>query len=167
MTKQEVLENIAIARKALNTFSLLLPDSYVIFDCYCLPSFRWKAFYAQIGRKNGVYFANCAYTRYADHFGLESNSVHFISIIENTHRAKKTDIICKCIFPKADVVNRLIETSNDPSAAKNSEEGIVIDGITVGLRFFENGNITRSVCLINPDDNIPLVNEIIAFSDMI
>ena len=48
MNKQQVLENIEIARKHLDSFHLLLPDDKVIFDCYCLPSFRWKAFYGYV-----------------------------------------------------------------------------------------------------------------------
>ena len=82
MTRQDIIKNIDIARRYLNEYHLLLSDDEVLFDCYCLPSFRFKAFYAQISMKNGVYRANCAYTRYADHFGIESYSRHFI-ITEN------------------------------------------------------------------------------------
>ena len=82
MDKVDILGNIGIARRYLGDYCLLVSDDKVVFDCYCLPSFRWKAFYAQVYVQNGIFRANCAYTRYADFWGLESYSVSFTSIEE-------------------------------------------------------------------------------------
>ncbi|MBR5165327.1 MAG: hypothetical protein IKW87_07205 [Ruminococcus sp.] len=168
MNKQQVLDNIEIARKHLLSLHLLLPDEKLLFDCYCLPSFRWKAFYSQIYMTNGVYRANCAYTHYADYLGVESYSVHFTSIAKDRHTAKTTDVICKTIFPAPDVIRALFKYANDVTSIDRFEnESTVIDGITAGIRLYENGCMTRDICLINPHDDLPLLNELLLLSDTI
>lgn len=168
MNRQEISENIEIARRYLNSFHLLLPDDEVLFDCYCLPSFRQKAFYAQVSVKNGVYRASCAYTRYADHLGNVSCSRHFTAIEKDTHSARKNDIICKIIFPKPEAVDRLLCAVKKYTAKDAShEQGFNIDGITTGIRHFENGNIVHDIVLNDPDEPEPLLDEICSFSDII
>ena len=168
MNKQQVLDNIEIARKYLESFHLLLPDDKLIFDCYCLPSFRWKAFYSQIYMTNGVYRANCAYTHYADYSGAESYSVHFSSIEKGRHTAKTTDVICKSIFPAPNIIGSLFKYANEITSIERPEnESTVIDGITAGIRLYENGCMTRDICLIDPHDDLPLLDELLLFSDII
>ena len=168
MNKQQVLDNIEIARKYLESFHLLLPDDKLLFDCYCLPSFRWKSFYSQIYMIDGVYRANCAYTHYADYLGEESYSVHFTSIEKEKHTAKSTDVICKSIFPAPDIISALFKYADDVTSIDDIEkESTVIDGITAGIRLYENGFITRDICLIDAHDGLPLLNEILLLSDII
>ena len=168
MTQQEINENIEIARRYLNSFHLLLPDDEVLFDCFCLPSFKYNAFYAQIYKINDVYRANCAYTRYADYLGIESYSCHFSSIEIKKHPAKQNDVFCKIIFLNPEAVNSLISIAQDYTVKDNTpKEGMIIDGITAGIRFFDNGTIFRDIVMINPDKPEPLLDEICSFSDMI
>ena len=157
--------NIGIARGYLGDYCLLVSDDKVVFDCYCLPSFRWKAFYAQVYVQNGIFRANCAYTRYADFWGLESYSVSFVSIEEKRHTGIKNDIICKSIFLDNDIVDKLLMYAGTQESC--SRDSVVIDGITAGIRLFENGIITRDVCLIDPDEDTPLLDELLLFSDRI
>ena len=168
MNKQQVYENSEIARKHLQTYHLLIPDDNVLFDCYCLPSLRWKAFYAQVYMVNGIWRANCAYTHYADHLGAESYSVHFTDIEKAEHPAKTTDIICKTIFPDADIINTLSEYANYVTSIERFEnKGAVIDGIAAGIRLFQNGDIIHDILLIDPEKPEPLLDAICSFSDMI
>lgn len=168
MTQQEIIENIEIARGHLGTYHLLLPDDEVLFDCYCLPSFRWKAFYAQVSVKNSVYRANCAYTRYADHSGLKSCSIHFTTIEKAEHPARKTDIFCKTIFPEAEAVDSLICAAQEyTDKATHPKGSMIIDGITAGIRLFDNGSIIRDIVLNDPDEPEPLLDKICAFSELI
>ena len=165
MNKQEVLENIEIARQYLDSFHMIIPDDKILFDCYSLPPHTWKAFYAQIYETNGIYRANCAYTYYVDCIGIESYSVDFSSIEKEKHTAKKTDVICKSIFPDSDIANNLIKFANEfTSIERCDRESVVIDGITAGIRLFKNGCMTRDICIINPDDRLPLLEEILLFS---
>ena len=108
MDKQQVLDNIKIARRYLDNFHMLLPDDKILFDCYCLPSYRWKAFYAQVCIERGVCRAYCSYTHYADYWGLESYSQHFLTIENKYHPGLKNDVICKCIFPDMDLINSIL-----------------------------------------------------------
>ena len=168
MTRQDVSENINIARHYMNEYHLLLPDDEVLFDCYCLPSFRFKAFYAQIAVKDGVYRANCAYTRYADHLGNESCSRHFTAAQNDTHPAEKNDIFCKIVFPEREIVDDLISKAQEYSAkADHPENGVMIDGITAGIRLFENGKIVRDIVLDNPAEPEPPLDAIRSFSDLL
>lgn len=167
MDKQNVLDNIKIARRYLDSYHMLLPDESVIFDFYNLPSYNWKAFYAQIYKHNGIYRANCACTRCVDYIGIESYSSHFAAIDSDRHKAKN-DVFCKCIFPDPAIVNDLLACAmchRQIDSAVN--EHIVLDGITVGIRSFENGSISKDICLINPDDHDRLVDEILRFSETI
>ncbi|SEK75296.1 hypothetical protein [Ruminococcus albus] len=168
MTRQDIIKNIDIARRYMNEYHLLLPDDEVLFDCYCLPSFRWKAFYAQVSAKNGVYIANCAYTRYADHLGNESYSRHFTAAQNDTHPAIRNDIFCKTVFPEHEIVDDLISEVSEYSAkTDDTENGMMIDGITAGIRLFENGSLLRDIVLDNPNKPEPLLDAICYFSDMI
>ncbi len=168
MTKEIIRENIEIARRYLNTFHLLLTDREIVSDCYCLPSLGWKAFYAQVFVGNGVYRANCAYTSYADHFGVKSNSCHFSEIERDKHPARKNDVFCKTIFLDSERIDRLFHAAHVySSGSRIVKEGIVIDGITAGIRLFKNGIITHDICLIDPEDPDPLLDEICSFSELI
>ncbi len=175
MTRQEIYENIKIARHYLNTYHLLLHDNEVLFDCYCLPSFRYKAFYAQISIKDGVYKANCTYTRYVDYLGIESYSCHFTTIENNERSAIKNDIFCKVVFPNSETIDRLISLAQEYIVKKDTSDGkkdtsdgsIIIDGITAGIRLFDNGNIIRDIFMINPDMPELLLDEICSFSEII
>ncbi|MBQ4312425.1 MAG: hypothetical protein II773_12640 [Oscillospiraceae bacterium] len=42
-----------------------------------------------------------------------------------------------------------------------------IDGITARIRFFENGSMTRDIVMIDPDDDLPLLDKILLLSDAI
>ena len=168
MNKQQVTENIEIARKYLDSFHMLLPDDKLLFDCYCLPSFGQKAFYAQIYMTDGIYRANCAYTHYSDYSGIESYSCHFTTIEKKKHPAVKSDVFCKIIFPAPETVGSLISTAQEYAVKHdNYEEGTVIDGIIAGIRLFDNGTVIRDIVMINPDEPGPLLDEICSFSDMI
>ena len=168
MNKQQVSKNIEIAKKYLETYHLLLPDDENIFDCYCLPPYRWKAFYAQIYKTDGIYRVNCAYTRYSDHFGEVSFSQPFTSVMTDTHPSRKTDAFCKCFFPDADIIDDLIKCAENYDANENPiEERTVIDGVTAGVRIFENGFVAKDICLVSSDASDLLLEKILRFSDLI
>ncbi|WP_207646949.1 hypothetical protein [Ruminococcus albus] len=157
-----------IARRYMNEYHLLLPDDEVLFDCYCLPSFRFKAFYVQISVKDGIYRASCVYTRYADHSGAESNSLHFTAVENDNHPAKRNDIFCKIIFPKPEIVDDLILKAQEYSdKADDPQNSVMIDGITAGIRLFENGKIVRDIVSDNPTKHEPLLDAICSFSKII
>ena len=168
MTKQEMLNNIGIAKKYLSKYNLLVPEDDLIMECLFLPPFRWNTYFIQVFIKQGGYSANCAYTYYTDYLGVESYSVHFTSIEKDRHTAKTTDVICKTIFPAPDVIRALFKYANDVTSIDRFEnESTVIDDITAGIRLYENGCMTRDICLINPHDDLPLLNELLLFSDTI
>lgn len=168
MTQKEINENIEIARRYLNSFHLLLPDDEVLFDCYCLPSFGTKAFYAQITIKNGVYRAGCAYTHYADHLGNKSSSRNFADIEKDDHPARKNDVFCKIIFPKPETVDSLISIAQKyTDKATHPKGGVIIDGMTAGIRSFDKGSIIRDIAYTDPDGHDMLLDALCAFSDMI
>ena len=168
MNNQQVTENIEIARKYLDSFHMILPDDKLLFDCYCLPSFGQKAFYAQIYMTDGIYRANCAYTHYSDYLGMESYSCHFTAVENIKHPAIQSDVFCKIIFPPPEKVDSLISIAQEYTAEDDPlEEGVVIDGMTAGIRLFDNGTVIRDIVMINPDEPGPLLDEIGSFSDMI
>lgn len=168
MLRQDIFQNINIAKNYLDRFHLLIPDEKIYIDCYCFPSFNWKAYYAQVYSENGIYSANCAYTHYADYYGLESYSQHFTAVENDKPPAKNTDIFCKCIFPDTKLINDLLTCAGEYTQTEHSAKGgIVIDGITAGIRLFENGRIARDICLIDPDDDPPLLDKLLTFSDVI
>lgn len=169
MSRQEILKNIEIARKYLDSFHLLLPNDKILFDCYCLPSFGFKAFYAQIYKTNGIFRANCAYTHYADYLGLESYSVCFANIEKDKHTAKKADVICKSVFPDPDIINTLSKYAGEFTSVEHfaNENTIILDGISAGIRFFETGCLIHDIYLIDSEDNLPLLDKLLLFSDTV
>lgn len=168
MNKQQVYENIEIARKYLETYHLLIPDDNVLFDCYCLPPSGEKSFYAQIYIVNGIYRANCAYTHYPDLLGIENYAAHFTSISKSYHAEHSNYVTCKCLFPEPNIINTLSEYANYVTSIERFEnKGTVIDGIAAGIRLFQNGDIIHDILLIDPEKPEPLLDAICSFSDMI
>ena len=168
MNKQEININTAIARRYLDTYHMLLPDEKIMFDCCCLPSFRWKAFYVQVFEENGIYRANCAYTQYRDYFGLNNYSQHFTTIEIINHRAKRGDVFCKSIFPDRKIIEELLQCANEYIYNEQPvNKHLTLDGITARIRLFENGSMTRDIVMIDPDNDVPLLDKILSLSETI
>ena len=101
-----------------------------------------------------------------DYLGIESYSCHFTSIENNERPAIKNDIFCKIIFPDPETVDRLISITQEYIVKEDASEGsVIIDGITAGIRLFDNGNIYRDIFMINPDKPEPLLDKICSFSE--
>ena len=166
MDKEEVMENLEIARKYLGKYSLLIPDDELTLECFCLPSFGRRAFYAQVYMNKGVWRANVGYTHYSNYFGQESRSVHFADIERaDRHPAKKAFVICSAIFPKAEAVEALLKSAEGYAEDDAEDKGCTIDGVTAGIRVFDKGEKVRDILIIKRD--APPVDEICKFSEMI
>ena len=119
----------------------------VIFDCCYFPSHSNTAFYLQVKKDRGQYLGHCAYTYYADYYGLESYSQSFLTV-ETTDRspAKRGDVICKVVQLDKSLIDDLI-TAIQTYMPKSNDTNIVIDGVYANIRLFEKGEPVSDIRL--------------------
>ena len=168
MTRKEIDENIAIAKRNLKNYQLLVSNNELILDCYLFPSHHYKTYYIQIEKSGGVFCGRCAYTCLTDYFGIKSYSQTF-SVIEKAdkHTAKSGDTICKALFPDMQFINALIEEAKICEDIDSQSDEIIIDGITAGIRLYNKGSVSKDICLVNLDNVSPLLEMLILFSNQI
>lgn len=67
-----------------------------------------------------------------------------------------------------DLINSILSCAGAYTDTERfTKERLVIDGITAGIRLFEQGRMTRDICMIDPDGDQPLLDELLLFSDAI
>ena len=158
MTEKEIFENIDIARKYLARFDLLIPENKIVFDCCYFPPFSEKAFYAQVFCEDNQYEAHCAYTYYANFWGLESYSQTFETVEQaNRHNAKVGNVVCKALKLDFKFTNDFIETVKESESIYNE---IRIDGISAFIRIFPEN---KKLFLLNTIDNNVILDKLNVF----
>ncbi len=167
MTKQEMLNNIGIAKKYLSKYNLLVPEDDLIMECLFLPPFRWNTYFIQVFIKQGGYSANCAYTYYADYLGNISYSQSFTTVeMADKQPAKRGNIICKCMKIDRQIVDEIIRCVKEDVVIK-TQEMTIIDGISASVRLYDQGTIIGDFCLNDPEIPPVLLNAIISVSELL
>ena len=158
------VQNIAVAQKYLNHFHLLMDSGDVCLDCCFAPSYTQKAFYLQVMQADDKFIGHCAFTYYADYWGLYSNSQSFLTAeIADKHNAKRGDVYCKIVRLDAAFINELIKETI-AYIPSSSDSQTVVDGFYGSIRLFENGKVKKDI-LINHDSK--LIQRLSQISDLI
>ena len=158
MNENCILKNIAIAKKYLEQFNLLLPNDKMCMECCYFPPFSEKTFYVQVFCENNQYKAHCAYTYYADFWGLESYSQTFETVEQaDRHNAKVGNVICKVLKLDSQLTNDLIETVKESESVYNE---VCIDGISAFIRIFPEN---KKLFLLNTIDNNVILDKLNVF----
>lgn len=167
MTKQEMLNNIEIAKKYLSKYHLLIPEDNLIMECLFLPPFHRNTYFIQVFMEHSGYSANCAYTYYADYLGNSSHSQSSITVERaDKQSAKRGDIICKCVKIDNQIIEGIIRIAKEIVADK-TQEIMIIDGISASVRLYDKGTIISDFCLNDHDISPALFNALIHVSEII
>lgn len=167
MTKQEMLNNIEIAKKYLSKYHLLIPKEDLIMECLFLPPFHQNTYFIQVFMEHSGYFAHCAYTYYADYLGNSSYSQSFTTVERaDKQPAKRGDIICKCMKIDCQIIDEIIRSIKEDIVNK-TQEMTLIDGISASVRLYNKGIIIGDFCLNDPEIPSELLNALISVSELI
>ena len=167
MIKQEMLNNIEIAKKYLAKYHLLVPENEIFLECLFLPPFRWSTYFIQVLMKQSSYYAHCTYTYYADYFGNASHSQSFTTVERaDKQSAKRGDVICKCIKMDTQIIEEIIRIVKEDIVIK-TQKITTIDGISANIRLYDKGTIVDDFCLNTPEIPPELLNVFIAVSEII
>ena len=165
MTKQEIVNNIKIAKSYLSKYHLLIPEDDLIMECLFLPPFRLNTYFIQVFMKQSSYYAHCAYTRYTDFLGNTSYCQCFTTVeIADQQTAYRGDVICKCMKTDTQIIEEIIRSVKEDIVVK-TREMTIIDGISASVRLYDKGNIIGDFCLNDPEIPSELLNALVSVSE--